>query len=143
MIIRHLLIDWLTLRIPLSHSRVSDVVRQRIAACLGKLHCYNSDGVQVWSKNVLDVDKLRSDSVGLFWQVQGDGIETHLVIGGSPASLEHGINVFGSFDIRHAATVLIRAAMREFHAYLPPLEQWQCQHGQRQPPRGRILCSVP
>lgn len=127
MILRHLLIDWLTLRIPLNHSRVSEVVRARILACLGKLHCYDADGVQVWSKNVLDVDKLRSDSVGLFWQVQGDGIETHLVIGGSPASLEHGVNVFGSFDIRHAANVLIRAAMREFHAYLPPLEQWQCQ----------------
>jgi len=128
MIYRHLLIDWLTLRIPLNHSRVSDVVRARILACLGKLHCYDADGVQVWSKNVLDVDKLRSDSVGLFWQVQGDGEgREHLVIGGSPASLEHGLNVFGSFDVRHAATVLIRAAMREFHAYLPPLEQWQCQ----------------
>lgn len=127
MIIRHLLIDWLTLRIPLSHSRVSDVVRQRIRACLGKLHCFDADGVQVWSKNVLDVDKLRSDSVGLFWQVQGDGKQECLVIGGSPASLEHGLNVFGSLDIRRAASVLIRAAMREFHAYLPPLEQWQCQ----------------
>lgn len=127
MILRNLLIDWLTLRIPLTHSRLSKVVHDRIRDCLGSLHHTDSNGELVWSKHVLDIDKLRSDSVGLFWQVKGDGRDTYLVIGGSPASLEHGINVFGSLDIRHAATVMIRAAMREFHAVLPPLEQWQCQ----------------
>lgn len=127
MILRHLLIDWLTLRIPLNSTRLASVVRERVAACLGQLHCYDSDGSRVWSKNILDIDKLRSDSVGLFWQVQGDGKEVHLVIGGSPAALEHGLNVFGSLDIRHCANVLIRAAMREFHAILPPLEHWQCR----------------
>lgn len=128
MIFRHLLIDWLTLRIPLTHTRLASVVQERVLSCLGQLHCYDSDGDRVWSKNVLDVDKLRSDSVGLFWQLQGgDGNETHLVIGGSPAALEHGLNVFGSLDIRHGANVLIRAAMREFHAILPALEHWQCR----------------
>jgi hypothetical protein len=127
MILRHLLIDWLTLRIPLNSTRLASVVRERVAACLGQLHCYDSEGSRVWSKNILDIDKLRSDSVGLFWQVQGDGKDVHLVIGGSPAALEHGINVFGSLDIRHCANVLIRAAMREFHAILPALEHWQCR----------------
>lgn len=127
MILRHLLIDWLTLRIPLNSTRLASVVRDRVAACLGQLHCYDSDGARVWSKNILDIDKLRSDSVGLFWQVQGDGKDVHLVIGGSPAALEHGLNVFGSLDVRHCANVLIRAAMREFHAILPPLEHWQCR----------------
>lgn len=127
MILRHLLIDWLTLRIPLDSTRLASVVKSRVLSCLGQLHCYDSEGMRTWSKNVLDVDKLRSDSIGLFWQVQGDGKETHLVIGGSPASLEHGLNVFGSLDIRHCANVLIRAAMREFHAILPALEHWQCR----------------
>lgn len=127
MILRHLLIDWLTLRIPLRSTCLSDVVRARIQSCLGTLQQYDSDGVQVWAKHVLDVEKLRSDSVGLFWQVRGDGVENYLVIGGSPASLEHGLNVFGALDVRHAANVMLRAAMREFHAVLPPLERWQCQ----------------
>lgn len=124
---RHLLIDWLTLRIRLDSTLLASVVQERVLSCLGQLHCYDSDGSRIWSKNVLDVDKLRSDSVGLFWQVQGDGLHTYLVIGGSPAAVEHGLNVFGTLDIRHAANVLIRAAMREFHAILPPLEHWQCR----------------
>lgn len=127
MIYKHLLIDWLTLRIPLDSTRLADVVKERVLSCLGQLHCYDSDGSRIWSKNILDIDKLRSDSIGLFWQVQGDGIQTHLVIGGSPAALEHGLNVFGSLDVRHSANVLIRAAMREFRAILPPLEHWQCR----------------
>lgn len=127
MIIRHLLIDWLTLRLPLDHARLSRTVYDRVLSCLGKLQCTDADGELVWTKNVLDIDKLRSDSVGLFWQVHGDGKRTYLSIAGSPASLEHGLNVFGSLDVRHAANVLIKAAMREFHAVLPPLEHWQCQ----------------
>lgn len=127
MIYRHLLIDWLTLRIPLNSTRLASSVYARVRACLGQLHCYDSDGSRVWSKNILDIDKLRSDSVGLFWQVSSDGKSEYLVIGGSPAALEHGLNVFGSLDIRHAGNVLIRAAMREFHAILPPLEYWRCR----------------
>ena len=128
MIYRHLLIDWLTLRIDLDSTRLASVVQERVLSCLNSLHCFDNEGEQVWSKNVLDVDRLRSDSIGLFWQVQGGSdSKRYLTIGGSPAALEHGLNVFGSLDIRHAATVLIRAAMREFHAILPPLEHWQCR----------------
>jgi len=81
----------------------------------------------VWSKQVLDVDALRSDSSGLFWQLQSDGKRQYLVIGGSPASIEFGVNVFGELDIQYCASVLIKEACRELSAILPPFESWQCR----------------
>lgn len=126
MILRHLLIDWLTLRVPLDE-RLSSVVRDKVRACLGRIYCYDPDGVLTWEKNTLDVDKLRSDTVGLLWQVQGDGKRQYLVIAGSPAAVTNGLNVFGSLDIRAGANALIRVACRALRAVLPPLEQWQCR----------------
>jgi len=73
------------------------------------------------------VDALRSDVIGLFWQLQNDGKREYLVIGGSPASVEHGVNVFGELDIQYGAAVLIRAACKELQSVLPPFDQWQCR----------------
>lgn len=126
MILRHLLIDWLTLRVPLD-GRLGHQIHERVLACVGKIQCYDPDGALSWEKSSLDVDKLRSDTVGLMWQVQGDGKQQYLVIAGSPASIQHGVNVFGSLDIRAGATVLLRLACRALRAVLPPLEQWQCR----------------
>lgn len=87
------MIDWLTLRIPVSES-LGPVIYDRILASLGRVTCTGPDGELKWKKNVLDLDHLRSDTPGLFWQAQGncEG-KTMLAIGASPASLEHGINV--------------------------------------------------
>jgi len=121
------LIDWLTLRLPLEEIENAGL-RARLSQCLNSLHCANSDGEILWSKKVLDVDALRSDSIGLFWQIQNDGKREFLVIGGSPATIEHGNNVFGSFDIRAGAGVLIRAASIELGAILPAdFGLWQCR----------------
>lgn len=120
------LIDWLTLRLPLDKI-LDEALQMRVRASLNTLHCVDSDGSMVWSKQVLDIESLRSDSVGLFWQLQSDGKHQYLVIGGSPASLEFGVNVFGELDIQYCAGVLIKAAMRELHAVLPTFEMWQCR----------------
>lgn len=126
MILRHLLIDWLTLRIPLD-AKLGPAIHERVLSCLGKVECWSADGVKLWEKNSLDVDKLRSDTPGLCWQVQSDGKSQYLVIGGSPASIAYGINVFGSLDVRSGANALIRLACRILRAVLPPLERWQCR----------------
>lgn len=126
MILRHLLIDWLTLRIPLNE-KLGPAIHERVLSCLGQVQCWSADGVLMWQKNALDVDKLRSDTPGLCWQVQSDGKQQYLVIGGSPASVEHGLNVFGSLDIRSGANALLRLARRILRAVLPPLEQWDCR----------------
>lgn len=126
MILRHLLIDWLTLRVPLDE-RIGRAVHERVLSCLGRIQCFDPDGVLSWEKNSLDVDKLRSDTVGLVWQVQSDGKQQYLVVAGSPAAITHGVNVFGSLDIRAGAQALIRVACRALRAVLPPLERWQCR----------------
>lgn len=121
------LIDWLTLRLPLGEIH-NEGLRARIRQCLNTIHCADSDGALVWSKKVLDVDALRSDSTGIFWQLQNDGKREYLVIGGSPASLRHGCNVFGSCDIGDCAGTLILAASRDLDAALPSdLARWQCR----------------
>jgi len=120
------LIDWLTLRCPLGPS-LGEALTNRIRESLNIITCISSYGELVWAKKAIDVDALRSDTVGLFWTVQGDGKEEFLVVGGSPASVEHGVNVFGGCDIRHAANVLIRHAAKALHAVLPPFSKWQCR----------------
>jgi hypothetical protein len=120
-----LLIDWLTLRIPLE--LVGSVVADRVKSCMGSLICCNADGELKWQKKQLDVEKLRSDSKGLFWQAQGDGKTDYLVIAASPASLTSVVNVFGSLDARNCANVLRFAAMRALNAYLPEVDFWQCR----------------
>jgi II/X family phage/plasmid replication protein len=121
-----LLIDWLTLRIPLGET-LGMALTERIRQCMNTLHCVNSDGEVLWTKRALDIDALRSDTMGLCWMIQSDGENVYLCIGGSPASLEHGINVFGSCDIRHGAKVLIQHAQKALKAVLPSFQHWQCR----------------
>jgi II/X family phage/plasmid replication protein len=61
----------------------------------------------------------------LFWQVQGgaDGAQ-YLVVGGSPAQIEFGVNVFGSFDLVHCANLLIRRASQVLGCLLPSYKSW-------------------
>lgn len=120
------LIDWLTLRLPLEKIQ-DEALHRRVRDCLNTLHCSDADGCLVWEKQVLNIDALRSDTIGLFWQLQSDGKRQYLVIGGSPASIEHGVNVFGELDIQYCAAVLIRAACKELSAILPAFEHWQCR----------------
>lgn len=121
------MIDWLTMRIPVGPS-LGPALHERIMASMGRVIGYSPDGERTWIKNVLDLDDLRSDTPGLFWQLQGDAEgRSMLVIGASPASLEHGINVFGSDDIRHCAAVLLHYASISLTAILPPAEHWQCR----------------
>lgn len=127
MIYRHLLIDWLTLRHPLN-DHLTSTVRHRIEEARGKIQCYDSQGALIWQKNTLDVDKLRSDTPGIVWQIQSDGKTHYLAIAGSPSSLRNkGLNVFGDLDIRSNALVLLRAASRALRSILPPLECWSCR----------------
>lgn len=120
-----LLIDWLTLRVPLGS--VGKEVFDRVQDCLGSVVCTDANGVIKWEKRQLDVDKLRSDSQGLYWAAQSDGKNDYLVIAASPSSLTSRVNVFGHLDIRRGAEALRSVAMRALNSVLPPLELWQCR----------------
>ncbi|MBS1210080.1 MAG: putative Phage replication protein [Proteobacteria bacterium] len=125
-----MLIDWLTLRI--SFKRLPQAVREHLEGCFGLIMCCDPDGAVKWEKTTLDLDKLSSDSVGIFWQVQlnpfdcyGDG--RMLVIDGSPAAIEHRNNVFGSDNIRHCARVLVNAASAALKHQLADPLWWDCR----------------
>lgn len=122
------LVDWLTLRYPLDYS-LGETLLNRVLDCMGMTFCVNSDGVEQWRKNNLDIDKLRSDSEGIFWSITCDGKSTrYLTIGASPSSLEHGgCNVFGSMDIEHCSKVLIKFASRAVQSVLPDWSRWDCR----------------
>jgi len=117
------MLDWFTLRQPID--KLPEHLRERIMSSMLRISCYDKEGVVRWEKQILDIDELRSDSVGLFWQAQSDGTQLWLAIGGSPASLEHDNNVFGSSDPHHCAEVLVRTAMKALSTVLPPPQEWQ------------------
>lgn len=123
-----MLIDWLTLRIKLN-ANLGQNLLDRILDCMGYTFCVDSDGNEKWRKHALDIDKLRSDSQGLYWSITADGqSQRYLTIGASPSSIENeGLNVFGSVDIEHCATVLIEHAGRALKAILPNWNNWQCR----------------
>lgn len=123
-----MLIDWLTLRIPLNES-LGPALLARLMDCLGVVVSIDSDGVERWRKHSLDIDVLRSDSTGLFWSITCDGdSQRYLTIGASPSSIENGgVNVFGSTDIEHCSKVLIHHAAKGLQAILPDWTKWQCR----------------
>lgn len=121
------MIDWLTLRHPLTED-LGPVIHARILDALGKIVCISPTGEKQWEKASPDWEAIRSDTPGLMWSVTGnaDG-QMMLTIGASPAALEHGLNVFGSSDIRYGALVLLRYASKCLGAVLPPVERWECR----------------
>ena len=123
-----MLIDWLTLRYPLTPQLGIDLF-DRIKNCLGIVVAVNSEGVEQWRKNTLDLDRLRSDSEGLFWSITADADSVrYLSIGASPSSIEHdGMNVFGSMEVEHCAMLLVRYAAIALGAVLPQWSLWQCR----------------
>ncbi|OIQ91149.1 phage replication protein CRI [mine drainage metagenome] len=120
------MIDWMTLRISLSTFLEGETIIEKFSEFLGTQCTYNSNGELIREKLVFDIDKLRSDEIGLFWQVQHNGKENYLLIAGSPASVEHGTNVFGSNDVMHCANVMHREAQKGLAMILPPIHTWQC-----------------
>lgn len=123
-----MLIDWLTLRFPLNDELGQNVVN-RFKDCLGAVIKYNSKGEEVQRRNDLDFEKLRSDSQGLFWTITCDGdSQQYLTMGASPSSIEHeGMNVFGSLDMEHCASLLVRFASLALQSVLPHWSRWQCR----------------
>lgn len=127
------MIDWLTLRTPLQRISgadrgLADHLLDKLQGAAGVVVCYGGEGQEVWSKIHFDFEKLRSDTPGLFWTIQNTGGNfLYLVVGGSPASIEHGANVFGSSDIQHCARVLVRHSRRVLQSWLPDASDWECR----------------
>lgn len=120
-----MLIDWLTLRCSLS--LLTQDFRDKLSNQVGFVTKIDSSGVQVYCKPFLDMESIRSDDDGLFVVIQGDGKDYFFVIAASPASIQHGINVFGSLDVAECAQVLIAHAAKSYDTTFPVFTQWQCR----------------
>ncbi len=123
-----MMIDWLTLRYPLT-PELGSVLYSRIKAAMGQVIKITVDGVIDWQKAVIDWDAVRSDSQGLFWSVTADSDSLYyLTIGGSPSSiLNEGVNVFGDLDLKAGSSLLILTASNALDAILPDWSHWQCR----------------
>lgn len=120
------MIDWMTLRTPLNFM-VQDELLEKVQHYIGEMRVFDGEGELVRSKLVFDIDRLKSDEIGLFWQIQYSGTEVFMVIGASPASVEHGGNAFGSSDVIYCANILISAAQKILGITLPTLQFWDCR----------------
>ena len=120
------MIDWLTLRTPLNFM-LKDEILERVQSYIGEMKFFDGDGALTRTKLVWDIDRLRSDEIGLFWQIQYSGSDVYMAIGASPATIEHGDNVFGSSDIKHCANVLLSAAENILGVKLPAVHAWDCR----------------
>ena len=120
------MIDWLTLRTPINHF-LEEHLNDKFYNHIGFIEKTDSAGLVEFTRCVFQLDSLRSDAKGIYWQIQNTGEGLYLVIGASPASLEFNNNVFGTDDIRHCATILVRTAEKHLEMLMPPLSAWQCR----------------
>lgn len=122
-----MLIDWLTLRHPLTE-KLGQVLHDKIQAAMGRMVKISPDGEIQWETRVPDWDAIRSDALGIYWSVTGDGKQYFLTIGASPSSLLNaGVNVFGSLDLQACCEVLISRAGLALESVLPNWRQWDCR----------------
>lgn len=123
-----MLIDWITLRLPLESGHLSSVLHDRIMDNLGSMVCCSADGEVKWIKKTPDWESIRSDSAGLYWSITYDGdSHPYLTIGASPASLlNDGVNVFGSLDLQVGCETLLKVASKALGLVLPNWWYWHC-----------------
>lgn len=122
-----MLIDWITLRHPLG--KFSEFLTEKIRSNMGKTVNVSASGEILWEKHTPDWDAIRSDSVGLFWTITGDGEgQLYLTLGASPSSLlNEGLNVFGNLSVELASRTLLEVAAKALGAILPDWTHWQCR----------------
>lgn len=106
-----MLIDWLTLRCKISDIQENDLLQLIPYLAKMEITCLLTDEV-VKTKMVVDIDAVRSDFTGMVWSISSNGKDKYLNIGASPASLEHGSNLFGSFDYQHCKQILLNHARK-------------------------------
>lgn len=122
-----MLIDWITLRYPLD--QFGGFLAEKIRANLGRLVQVSPSGEILWEKAQPDWEAIRSDSLGLFWSVTGDGEgRLYLTLGASPSSLKNaGVNVFGNLCVKSAAQTVLAFAAKALGCILPDWSMWQCR----------------
>ena len=119
-----MLIDWLTLRTKITDIQETELLE--LIPYMAKMQITNlaTDEV-IQTKLVVDIDAVRSDFQGLVWSISSNGKDKYLNIGGSPASIEHGSNLFGSGDYQHCKKVIIQHARKALRGCLIFSTNWE------------------
>ena len=123
-----LLLDWITLRLPVR--QLPPVLQERLYENMDTVACMTCDknGMPTeikWESKRLNFDALRSDAEGLYFTSCYVGNVAYFYIGASPASLQYETNVFGSLDMLSGADALIARACKAFSSLLPRAEEWE------------------
>lgn len=122
-----LLVDWLTLRMPLK--MLPPTLQEKLYQNLDLVASFilvNGEPTEIrWETKRLNFDALRSDSAGLYFTVTHIGNEAWFYLGASPAALDNDTNVFGNLDLYQGATSLISAANKAFSCLLMPAYEWE------------------
>lgn len=126
--INGLLIDWLTLRLPVKSLPIS--LQERLFQNLDTVCAFTLDASGAplelrWETKRLNFDTLRSDSAGLYFTVTYIGPEAWFYLGASPAALDHDTNVFGHLDLCAGSESLLRRARKAFACFLPHPDEWE------------------
>ena len=118
-----MLIDWLTLR-----TKIHNIQEEHLLALLpyfAKFDIRNALTDELLrSKVVVDIDAVRSDFQGMVWSISTNGADKYLNIGASPASIEHGSNLFGSSDYEYCKALLLNHARKVLKGVLIPNNDW-------------------
>ena len=128
--INGLLIDWITLRLPVKQLPPS--LQERLFEKFDLVACFitdrdgNAQEIR-WETKKYNFDSMRSDSNGLFFSCYWVANVAYLYIGASPASIANETNVFGSLDLRAGAELLMKHAAKAFGCFLGRFEDWECQ----------------
>jgi II/X family phage/plasmid replication protein len=119
-----MLIDWLTLRTEISSIQEQDLLDLMPYFAEMRITNIKTDEL-IRTKLVIDIDSVRSDFAGMVWSISSNGETKYLNIGASPASLQHGNNLFGSLDYQQAKDILINHAKKVLpNVFLFRTEVW-------------------
>jgi len=123
-----LLIDWITLRLPVNLLPPS--LQEKLYENMDTVACFTNgpDGMPgeiKWESKRLNFDALRSDAEGLYFTSCYVGNVAYFYIGASPASLQYDTNVFGSLNILEGADALVARARTAFSCFLARCEEWE------------------
>jgi len=123
-----LLIDWITLRLPVR--QLPPILQERLYENMDTTACFSNgaDGKPAelkWESKRLNFDALRSDAEGLYFTCCYVGNISYLYIGASPAALQYDTNVFGSLNILEGADALVNRANKAFSCFLVRSEEWE------------------
>lgn len=112
------MIDWLTLNIDIGLLSPED--RDTISTSSSRLQKISPDGEIIWDTSTFE--SLRSDCTGLAWSAG-----TKLTLAGSPASVVHSNNVFGTDSVYWAFTYMLDFFDRFMGTNLPrDMKAWGC-----------------